>query len=476
MDEQYRDEEKEKNSRKKKQYFVLKITLVIVLAVAAVSIASVFLYAKNHKGAVGLKALSAISSISSFLPIPEDEQKEIEAMNQLVSEFTKKDEKERTFLVLLQNNMELRPGGGFLGQYAVIKTKNGEVTSTFFEDANLLDRRITASVNAPYPFKRMMQIKRWKFRDSNFSPDFPTNAEKAKYFLRLGGQPAAFDGVIAVNAQVFNDILAITGSISVPGYSQTFSSADGALKLEEVVEKKYILDPELDTENRKMIMKKMVPIIISKLTALNNISKVASLVHEEFKNRNVMVNFSDPSLQSLAKSVHWDGGVSIDWGSDYLMMVDANLGSLKTDYYMKREISYDIDLTSAKPVVTLHILYKNTAQQADWRTSDYHTYLRVYVPKGSNLIEKKMASNLGNGTEFGKTYFGFVVHCTMANQTDVMLKYELPESFNKSDYRLLIQKQSGIGDVPVKIHLKTDKGEFDQAGTMNSDLKFQFEN
>ena len=64
--------------------------------------------------------------------------------------------------------MELRPTGGFLGQYAVVKLKDGEVTSLLVEDANLLDQRITANVPAPYPFKKMMEIKNWKFRDSNF--------------------------------------------------------------------------------------------------------------------------------------------------------------------------------------------------------------------------------------------------------------------------------------------------------------------
>ena len=69
-----------------------------------------------------------------------------------------------------------------------------------------------------------------------------------------------------------------------------------------------------------------------------------------------MVNFTDPNLESLVESVYWDGRVAPDWGGDYFMMVDANMGSLKTDYYMKREISYDIDLTADRPVVTAHIL------------------------------------------------------------------------------------------------------------------------
>jgi hypothetical protein len=362
-----------------------------------------------------------------------------------------------------------------LGQYAIVKIKNAEVSSLFLEDANLLDQRISAKITPPYPFLKMMQIRKWKFRDSNFSPDFPTNVEKAKYFYRLSGRGGGFDGYIAVNTDVFNDILELTGPITVPGYNLTFTSVDGALKLEEFVEKFYIMNPGVDSQNRKAIMKKMAPIIIEKLFNLRNISKLATFAHNEFKNRNIMVNFSDPDLQTAIESVFWDGAVTTSWNSDYLMMVDANMGALKTDYYMKREVNYDIDLTTEKPTATLNILYKNTAPYGDWRTSDYHTYLRVYVPRGSTLLDRKMVSYPNIGEEFEKTYFGFTCHVLIGKETDAMIKYELPSDFNRDDYRLLIQKQSGVGGVPVKVHLKTKDGEYNQEQILNDDLKFEFQ-
>jgi hypothetical protein len=432
-------------------------------------------FLKNNKISIGAKSLFLASKASQLLPIPDDEKKELEVMNALVQKLTQKDDKERTFMIFLQNNMELRPGGGFLGQYAIVKTKNGEITSSFFEDANLLDQRIQADVAPPYPFKRMIQLKRWKFRDSNFSPDFPTNVEKAKYFYKLAGRNASnFDGFIAVNTQVFNDVLALTGPISVPGYSQEFNSTDGSLKLEEVVEKAYIMNPELDTQNRKMIMKNMTPVIIDKLFSLGNITKIADLVHNEFKNRNIMVNFTDPELQSLADSVFWTGKIAADWGGDYLMISDANMGSLKTDYYIKREISYEVDLTQPKPVVTLNVKIKNTAPAGDWRTSDYHEYMRVYVPKGSNFLDRKMVGYPNIGEEFGKSYFGVIVHVVMRTETDGMIKYELPEGFDINNYRLLIQKQPGAGDIPVHVAVKTKDGEATQDQILKDDLTFEF--
>jgi hypothetical protein len=466
----------ESNFKNKFKSFFTKKRIVLVISLAFLILGGylAFSFVDKNKKTVMIGALNMVNSFASLLPIEQDEKKELDVVNQYVQEFTKKDGVTRSFMIMLQNNMELRPGGGFLGQYAIIKIKDGEVTSTFVEDANLLDQRISAKVAAPYPLQKMMQIRKWKFRDSNFSPDFPTNVSKAEYFLRLAGAQNKFDGVIAVNSQVFNDILEITGPVSAPGSAIVFDSSNAMLKMEEVVEKQYLMNDQLDTQNRKWIMKKLAPVIIEKLASIGNVSRLATFFHTELKNKNIMLHFDDPNLQSLAESVYWDGKVTNDWNGDYLMMVDANMGALKTDYYMRREISYDLDLTGEKPMATLHMIYKNTAPYGDWRTSDYHSYVRVYVPAGAKLLENKWVSPLGgNGDEFGKTYFGFKVDVVMGQTLDTMIKYELPNNFSADDYRLLIQKQSGVGDVPVKIHIKTKDDEFNQDNVLKSDLKFQ---
>ena len=456
--------------------FLTKKRIFIFLVVAVLAVGGFFLfsYAKNNKLSIAVKSFAALEKISQLLPIQEDTKKELAVVDSLVSKLTEKNDRTWTFMLLLQNNMELRPGGGFLGQYAIIKMKNGEVVSSTFEDANLLDQRITAKIPTPYPFERMMQLKTWKFRDSNFSPDFPTNVEKAKYFYRLAGGGGTFDGIIAVNATVFNDVLKLTGPITVPGYSAEFNSENGFLKLEEVVEKQYLMNPDLDTQNRKAIMKKMTPIVIEKLFSLGNISKIANLAHEELRNKNIQINFTDSSLQSSVSSVFWDGKVATDWGGDYLMVIDANMGALKTDYYVKRNINYEIDFNGEKPTATLTMQYRNTAPYGDWRTSDYHSYIRIYTPQGSTLVERKMISPPIVKDEFGKTYFGSLLHVLIGGETEVMMKYELPSSVTKDNYRLLIQKQSGVGDIPVKVTLKKDGKEFTQQQTMIKDLKFEF--
>jgi len=186
-----------------------------------------------------------------------------------------------------------------------------------------------------------------------------------------------------------------------------------------------------------------------------------------------MLNFTDLELQKLVESVYWAGKVSQNWSGDYLMAVDANMGAMKTDYYMQRSINYDVDLTQSKPVVTLNILYKNTAPYGDWRTSDYHSYLRVYAPKGSNFLERKMVGYPNIGEEFNKTYFGVKVDVLIGGETQAMIKYELPENLDKDNYRLLVQKQSGVNNTQIKVHTKTKNGEFNYNGALDRDLNLQ---
>jgi hypothetical protein len=462
--------------------YLTRKNIIIAASVLAVIVAVtlLLLFAKSHKQSFALGSLALFEKVSKLLPIEADTKAEIEAVNTLADKLTQKDDVTRTFMVMLQNNYELRPGGGFLGQYAILEVKNGEIISSFVEDANLLDQRITATITPPYPFKQI-QLKKWKFRDSNFSPDFPTNVDKAQYFYRLAGGREQFDGVIALNANVFDHILDITGPIEMPGYG-TYTSADASMKLEENVEKQFLGEdvPAELKQNRKSIMKKIAAEIINRISTLNNIPKLAEFAQTELRDKNIMIWFKDPSLQSLVSGVHWDGTVSTDWNGDYLMIVDANLGALKSDYWVKRSLDYSVDFTAGpKPIATMKYTYNHTATYGDWRTSDYHTYTRILAPLGSKYIDNSRVKTGGvlsqDNKDFNKTIFGYKVDAVMNHSLDTSIQYELPDTIKADSYQLLIQKQSGIGNIPVTVHIKTNKGDFTQTATLAKDLKLSFQ-
>lgn len=459
----------------------------LILAAIIISIAGLswigFTTIKSHKTEFAVGSLALFEKVSKLLPLEPDTKKEIEVANSLVQELTLRDDRVRVFLVLLQNNHELRPGGGFLGQYAVIKVKNAEIVSTIVEDANLLDQRIKdagTKVTPPWPLTRYAQIKRWMLRDSNFSPDFPYNAQKAEYFYRLGGGREKFDAVIAVNTDVFNHALDLTGPITIPGFG-TFTSADGALKLEEAVEKNYLGDdvPAELKQNRKNVMKKIAAEMISRLNHVDQIPKIAEFAQNELRTKDIMLYFHDERLQSLVESVHWDGGVATDWTGDYLMVVDANLGALKSDYYIKRSLKYTVDFTGDTPKANVSYTYDHTAPHGDWRTSDYHTYARILAPIGSKYIDQTRRRTGGvigqDSTELNKTVFGYKVDALIGQTLETGIEYTLPNTITPDDYRLLIQKQSGTGTIPVTVTLKTKDREYTESFELKKDLSISIQ-
>ena len=456
---------------------MLKKTIIVIIIVGFIG-GGIFIVGRNKlkntdKTTLIKESVTVVNKVAQLLPINKDSKKEIDVANKVFQEITKTDGVKRRYLVLLQNNMELRPGGGFLGQYVVAGIKDGKVEDFYFEDANLLDQRIHAKITPPYPLRRKLNLKKWKFRDSNFSPDFPENVKQAKRFFGYSGRNNKFDGVFAVNATVLNDLLEITGPISLNGGKYVYNSENAISKLEEQVEKPYLFNENLDTQNRKWIMKRLAEEIKNRLTNFQNIPKLIEFTQKELSEKNIQLNFENTDLQKAVEEVGWAGEVNKDWTGDYIMLVDANLGALKSDYFIKRSLNYNVDLTGEVPKAIVDYKYNHTATHGDWRTSDYHSYIRLYVPKGSKLTKRVMVSYPITNEAFNKTYFGVYFDALINRETIAHFEYDLPLSI-KDNYKLLIQKQSGVGNIPVHVHLKNDKGEFDYDDVLRGDLIVEF--
>lgn len=362
------------------------------------------------------------------------------------------DDQEKTFLLIFQNNMELRPGGGYIGTFGILKMKNGHVTFLQTNDLSNFDGRVPDGIPTPYPMKETLNVSDWKMRDSNWSPDWPTNAKKAAYFYHLGQGQEKFDGVIGINTDVLASFLSVTGPITLADYPGTYDSQNAILNLEYQVEKGYAKQG-IAKGDRKTVMSELAEAIIQKVNTFNVSKKIslAKMILNDLNQKDIQLYFKNQSLEDYAKSAGWAGEVDQNWSGDYLEILDANLGAFKSDYYIQRSFSYTIDLTGDKPKADLKITYTHTGKVKDWMTRDYLTYLRVYVPDGAWLDSSTgLNNNIQYGSEFGKKYFGSIVKVPLDTTKTVKLQYALPAQI-ADNYNLLIQKESGVGSVPGQI-------------------------
>lgn len=417
------------------------------------------------------KGISATAGIvASILPIEESLENRYLALTKIGDFMLKDDNKEKTFLVLFQNNMEIRPGGGFIGAFGIVKIKNGKVVSMENHDLSNFDKGVPNVLTPPYPIAEILNLQSWKMRDSNFSPDFAINAQKVEEFYYLGGGREKFDGVIGITANVLTSMLKVTGPIEIEGYPGTYDSEGAILALEYQVEQAF-QEQGIQHQERKSIMAELGKRIEERVFDLSLTKKIelAKILVEDLEQKDIQVNFKNAKLQKVAENAGWAGRVDENWNNDFLMAVDANLGAFKSDYYVKRSLDYAVDFSSGKGIVTLKITYNHTAQQKDWMTRNYLTYLRVYVPEKSLLIAQENFDDTKFGNEFGKGYFGAIVRVPIGSSKTVTINYELPEKITVENYDLLIQKQAGIKNVPLNFSLIDDDDEHAFSGEIIKD-------
>jgi hypothetical protein len=372
---------------------------------------------------------------------------------QLTGAFMNTGGEERVFLVLFQNNMELRPGGGFIGSFGILKVKDGAIMSFASHDVVNFDGRIPDTVPAPYPLPETLGVRSLKLRDSNISPDWSVNAKAAEDFYRLGKGEETLDGVIGITTNVLTSFLSIVGPVEVPGYPGEYDAETGVLDLEYQVEQAFYKQG-ITRGERKSIMNLLGNIILEKAKALPMSGKYAlfRVVLDDLHKKDIQISFQDETLQKIVRTAGWSGEVNQEWSQDYVLAVDSNLNSFKTDYRMRRSMEYTVDLSGEIPKAKLAVTYEHTAKEKDYMTKDYQSFARIYVPEGSWLESVTGAAKPAVfGSELGRKYFGAIIQVPLGATRTVTWNYVLPKELATSDYDLLIEKQAGLNDIPVSI-------------------------
>ncbi|MDP2933693.1 MAG: DUF4012 domain-containing protein, partial [bacterium] len=159
---------------------------------------------------VKLKVSSASSLIEKLLLGVED----FDRLQSLPALFFQ--DQPKTYLLLFQNNRELRATGGFIGTYGLATFQSGKLTNLKIETVYNPDGQLKKTIPPPGPLQRFL-TSRWAMRDSNWFFSFPDSARKAGEFLKLETGVAA-DGVIAITPRLFENLLRLTGPISMPAY------------------------------------------------------------------------------------------------------------------------------------------------------------------------------------------------------------------------------------------------------------------
>jgi hypothetical protein len=404
----------------------------------------------------------------------------------------------KTYLLLAQNEDELRPTGGFITAVGTLVVQDGEVVAVTFVDSGELENWERPYPSAPWQLERYMNSPVLVLRDANWFPDFPTSALyiESLYAYRYSH---SVDGVIAFDQQMLVSILEAVGPIQVEG---TPGPIDAGNVIAFMRSSKSLPagQPVPEGWSRKGFMDKITGALLAKISQGEDISwkKLGEVVFQGLNEHHLFLQLDEPALSQAAASRGWDGALKYPGGGDFLMVVDANIGFNKTNAVVERSLSYDVDLTQlSAPLSTLTVTHQNNASAAfpciQWGApraegeeeypidACYWNYMRVYVPAGTGLLEATpqrvpddwMALNHGVNGEVdtldeeidGLQAYGALMVVPGGGSLTKSFQFRIPERVlnigpagDQIAYALKIKKQPGTLAVPITLRIHFPNG------------------
>ena len=361
----------------------------------------------------------------------------------------------KTYLLLFQNDAEIRATGGFLTAYAYLDMAQGKLKPGNSYDIYNLDARWASNLKAPDPIKKYLKESSWNLRNINMSPDFKVSMDQFLEIYRDIPGTRQIDGIIAIDTSVPVGFLDIIGPIGVGGWGNFSSEIDPRCDCPQVV---YALEEIADRPtyeirlDRKAVLGPLMHSLMANAmgSPKHMWPELLNSLLTSIQEKHLLFYFLDEDSQKIAEDFNSAGRIK-EFTGDYLHINDSNFGGAKTDMFLEREVEQEIEMDGDKIIKTVTLSYSNPHKGSNCNleagqlclNGTYKDWVRIYVPQGSELISVVGSEDEAEtGEELGKTYFSAFFTMRPESSSKLVFKYQLP-SLNTDAYQLLIQKQPG---------------------------------
>jgi len=295
----------------------------------------------------------------------------------------------KRYLVVFQNNTELRASGGFLGSYALVDFKDGKITNLEVPGGGSYDTEagMHERILAPEPLH--LVNSQWFFWDANWWPDWPTTAKKIMWFYEKSSGPTV-DGVISFTPTIFENILSAIGPIDMTKDYGFIADKDNFWSyVQEITEEKY---GEINKPKKIIgdLLGKVLEELPRRLNNKKTLINLLSSVESGFSEKQALIYLADDEMEKGIENYGWDGKIK-DTDGDYLMVVNTNIAGGKSDKRITELINQEINISPDGSIVDTVVIER----QHNATTSEKYTgvrnvdYMRIYVPLGSELLEAR---------------------------------------------------------------------------------------
>jgi hypothetical protein len=363
------------------------------------------------------------------------------------------------YLVEVLDSTELRPGGGFIGNYGLVTISGGRLSSAHITDTYLLDTPFLDSghtIAYPPAYKWFdLYPGSWGFRDSNLDADFPTAARYAEQNYRLEGGKTTVQGVIAITPALIEQALAITGPISIPEYQETVTAQNliDRIHYYELGAGKQGESGVPSSDGHSSLAKRFTELLAEHFLArihqlpASTLPKLFQVLVNGLHTKDFQLYFNSPAAEQVLSLAHLDASIQAPTG-DSLFVVDANITPNKANQFITSTLQDQVTLDgSGNAVHHTTISYAWGKNGPIYGSPLYRDYVRVYVPPGSALQQQRGWQPRGTSQAFGReVWAGFFTLSYGQTRTITLTWTERGAARHDATgwhYRYLLQRQAG---------------------------------
>lgn len=382
----------------------------------------------------------------------------------------------KTYLLLLQNNMELRPTGGFIGSFGLLTFERGRFINLEVFDVYTADGQLKGHVEPPEPIKEHLGEASWFLRDSNWSPDFAKSAQRAVWFIdKEMGQKV--DGVVGIDLDFARELVKTYGPVNLPDFNEEVTADNFYEKTQYAVEGDFFPGSRAKKDFLTALIKQLLGEVFAKdkdSLSLNKFVPLAKTAFSALERRHMAIWLDNENAMSALKKNGWDGGLKTarcrteSCAADYLMVVEANLGVNKANYFLDRNYSLETTVKDDALAHKLTITYKNRSEGNSWPGGDYKNYVRIFAKREALSFKgvvvdpasgKEKALEIDEQEEEGKKSFGMLAPVPAGQTRQLIFSWEVP--FKNSQFEELVflwQKQMGLSEDPLWLLVQLPEG------------------
>jgi hypothetical protein len=383
---------------------------------------------------------------------------------------------EKKYLILFQNDKELRPTGGFITAYAVFRVDKGVIHIDRSDDMYKLDDSIPSSAKsaAPEALQKYLKVNTLNLRDTNISPDFITSMDQFRSLYDKASAGVKVDGIIALDTDVLVKTIKILDDQVEAGGMTFTTKQDPRCDCPQVI---YELENNISRpvgyirSDRKSIIGDLLNAILVK--ALSSSPKIYwgplfQTLIAETNQKHILFDLYDTEAQKGIYALNAAGRIK-DVKGDYLHINESNFSGAKVNIFLKHTVDTTYAIAGDGTITkTVTINYKNPYPASDCNlergglclNAQYKGWVRIYVPKGSELVDSKGSTvKVTTYDELDKTVFDGLASVRTEGVGSFSVTYKLPFKMDGRTLPLLIQKQPGLVDPEYTISVNGKKQE-----------------